>query len=134
VSSQIDYMDEGIVRVRLTGPQTLADYRKQTEDALQLAKSKKVALFMVVDQQARNTASVLELFAMPAMYVELGAPRSAKAAIVMPHNSPSAADIRFYETVCVNRGFNVKIFATERPAMEWLTSDQRDSPGRPAAA
>jgi hypothetical protein len=97
VSSQIDYMDEGIVRVRLTGPQTLADYRKQTEDALQLAKSKKVALFMVVDQQARNTASVLELFAMPAMYVELGAPRSAKAAIVMPHNSPSAADIRFYE-------------------------------------
>ena len=134
MSSQIDYMDEGIVRVRLTGPQTLADYRKQTEDALKLARRKKVSLFLVEDQQARNTASVLELFAMPAMYEELGAPRSAKVGIVMPHNSPSAADIRFYETVCVNRGFNVRIFATERQAIEWLMGDTRDSPGRPAAA
>jgi hypothetical protein len=127
-------MDEGIVRLRLTGPQTLADYRQQTEEALQLARSKKVALFLVEDQQAWNTASVLELFALPAMYEELGAPRSGKVAIVMPRDSPSAADIRFYETVCVNRGYNVKIFATEQAAMEWLMGDKRDSPGPPAAA
>jgi hypothetical protein len=134
MGAEIGYMDEGIVRIRLTGPQTIADYRKQTEEALKLARSRNVELFLVDDQNARNTASALELFAMPAMYEELGAPRSAKVAIVMQHNSPSAADIRFYETVCVNRGFNVKIFAAERAALAWLMGDERDSPGRPAAA
>ena len=120
MSSEISYMNERIIRVRLSGPQTLADYRKQTEEVLRLAQSKNVNLILVDDQRAQNMASTLELFAMPAMYEELGAPRSARVAIVMPHNSPSAADIRFYETVCVNRGFNVKIFATEPPAIDWL--------------
>jgi len=120
VSSEISYMNERIIRVRLSGPQTLADYRKQTEEVLRLAQSKNVNLILVDDQRAQNMASTLELFAMPAMYEELGAPRSARVAIVMPHNSPSAADIRFYETVCVNRGFNVKIFSTEPTALEWL--------------
>ncbi len=120
MSSEISYMNEGIVRVRLSGPQTLADYRKQTEEGLQLAKAKQVNLFLVDDQRARNTASTIEIFEMPAMYEELGAPRSAKVAIVMPQSSPSAADIRFLETVCVNRGFNVRIFSGEKPAVEWL--------------
>jgi len=120
VSSEISYMDEGIVRVRLAGPQTLADYRKQTKKVLRLVRSRNVNLILVDDQRAQNMASTLELFAMPAMYEELGAPRSAKVAIVMPQDSPSAADIRFLETVCVNRGFNVKIFGTEPAAIEWL--------------
>ncbi len=119
MAAEISYLDEGIVRIRLAGPQTLADYRKQTEEALELARRKKATLFLV-EGQAVNTASTLEIFAMPAMYDELGAPRSAKVAIVMPQDSPSSGDIRFLETVCVNRGFNVKIFPAEPPAIDWL--------------
>jgi hypothetical protein len=31
--------------------------------------------------------------------------------------------IRFFETVAVNRGLNVRVFADEAPAIEWLLAD-----------
>jgi len=31
--------------------------------------------------------------------------------------------IRFFETVAVNRGLNVRVFADEAPAVEWLLAD-----------
>ena len=120
MSSRVVYMDEGIVHLTLVGPQTLADYRSHTQAALELARSKKVELFLVDDRQARNRATVLELFGLPAMYEELGAPRSGKVAVVMTEGTPSEADIRFFETVCVNRGWNVRVFTAQPPAIEWL--------------
>lgn len=114
------YMTEGIVRLIVSGPLALADYRRLTEEALQLARSKNVELFLVDDQQTKNRASTLELFSLPAMYEELGVPRSSKVAIVVAQDTRFEPDLRFFETVCVNRGWNVRVFTAERQAIEWL--------------
>lgn len=40
--------------------------------------------------------------------------------------------IRFFETVAVNRGLNVRVFAAEEPAIEWLLADSNDESAAPA--
>lgn len=45
-------------------------------------------------------------------------PRSMKVAMVVSKEIES--DVHFYETVCVNRGWNVKIFLNRNAALEWL--------------
>lgn len=41
--------------------------------------------------------------------------------------------IRFFETVAINRGLNVRIFADEDQAVAWLLADSTDSEATPTA-
>lgn len=43
-----------------------------------------------------------------------------KEALLLPSLQASKKDVEFYETACVNRGFNVKIFNNYQQAVEWL--------------
>ncbi|MCX7098902.1 MAG: STAS/SEC14 domain-containing protein [Methylococcales bacterium] len=48
--------------------------------------------------------------------------RKMKEALVLPNLDSSKEQVKFYETACLNRGFDVKIFPDTDTALAWLKS------------
>lgn len=68
--------------------------------------------------------SVTDLYELPKQYIEEGVSRSTRIAMVMPRSETARKFIRFYENVCVNRGWTVQSFETRGEAEKWLASKQ----------
>ena len=47
-------------------------------------------------------------------------PEQVKDAIILPRSAQAADNIRFFETVAINRGLNVRLFKNREDALEWL--------------
>ena len=47
-------------------------------------------------------------------------PEQVKDAIILPHSPQAADNIRFFETVAINRGLNIRLFKNREDALEWL--------------
>ncbi len=47
-------------------------------------------------------------------------PEQVKDAIILPRSAQAADNIRFFETVAINRGLNVCLFKNREDAIEWL--------------
>jgi hypothetical protein len=72
----------------------------------------------------RLDISVLGVFEMPEAYKSLGLRGSFREAIVSrSEQSTLRAKIEFYETVCVNRGNQVRTFEHASSALDWLAPD-----------
>jgi hypothetical protein len=65
--------------------------------------------------------SVTDIYDLPKQYVELGVSRSTRIAITMPKLESARSFIRFYENVCINRGWIVRTFETQGEAEKWLS-------------
>jgi hypothetical protein len=46
-----------------------------------------------------------------------------REAVLLPSAGPGVALAGFWETICVNRGINVRVFTDRAEAMIWLTAD-----------
>ena len=45
-----------------------------------------------------------------------------RIAVVAPISEEARQDAQFYETVCVNRGWNARVFAERQEAIDWLVN------------
>jgi hypothetical protein len=45
-----------------------------------------------------------------------------REAVVLPLDPAAVEEFRFFETVCRNRGLDVRVFAERDEALEWLTA------------
>ena len=74
------------------------------------------------DSELEDVGSVVDLYDLPTLYEEQGLERGSKGAVVLPAaNAKVAEDARFHETVCLNRGWQVKVFTDCQEAIDWLT-------------
>jgi len=64
--------------------------------------------------------STLDLYDLPKRMESLGIDRTWKRALVVDTHID---DLRFYEDVCTNRGFGVRVFEDPDKAMKWLTEE-----------
>ena len=113
-----------IIECRYVGQVTDDDFKEATAKAIALAKANNTKRFLVDDSEWEGGASVLGLFELPEIHKELEADRTSRAALVLPPPSSTAEvrDAQFYETVCRNRGWNVRVFSELEEAIDWLTS------------
>ncbi len=51
---------------------------------------------------------------------QMGIPRNVKEGVVCPPGLMSAADAKFYEDACHNRGWSVRVFPERAAALAWL--------------
>lgn len=65
--------------------------------------------------------SVLDLYSLISLYKDTDFPKYFKEAILMPDLNDTVENVQFYETACLNRGYNVKIFNNNTEAINWLT-------------
>ncbi|MCX6640784.1 MAG: hypothetical protein NTW14_09930 [bacterium] len=62
--------------------------------------------------------SVADLFNRPDEYLELGLDRRLRTGLIFRELNENR---RFLETVCVNRGYNLKVFEDYDQAVQWVT-------------
>lgn len=120
----VEYDSElGIVDGRYVGRVTDDDFKEATAKAIALAKANNTNRFLIDDSEWEGSASVLGLFELPEIHKELEADRISRAALVLPPPSRTAEvrNAQFYETVCRNRGWNVRVLP-EREEAIWLVS------------
>jgi hypothetical protein len=108
------------VRVSLSGTVSIDDLRKVTEEASGLAQSTGSKRIMVDTSALTASLPVGDIFDMPRFYFELGVDRGNKVAVIMPATPELQRDVRFYETVCQNRGFDVTVFSSSDEAVAWF--------------
>jgi len=121
----IDFMEGNkIVTVQNTGKLTYNDFVQESTEALQLAKEKNTNLFLVDNVKLIAQASIVELFDFPDMYERIGAPKTIKVAVLIAENTLARNEVRFYENVCYNRGWRVRVFTGYDTAIHWLQSKE----------
>ncbi len=111
----------GIVEIRYTGRVTAEEFKKTTILGFELAKTNDTNLFLIDDSELESAGALVGLYDLPKLYEELGLERLSKGAVVMPAASSRVAEAaQFHETVCRNRGWQVKVFTDRQEAIDWL--------------
>ena len=72
--------------------------------------------------------SLTDVYELPAVYESLGAGRDWKEAILLPVRPAAEDELRFYETVSLNKGFRVRIFDSRVAALAWLAEEGDAAP------
>ena len=124
MSWHVNY-DEDTRNVRITfdGPTTGQDLRDATSEAILTGKNHGTRAFLVDSRTIRLHASVFALLALPdKQYTAEGADRHSLVAVLMPSDPKEQEGMRFYETVCVNRGWQARCFWSPDEALAWLAS------------
>lgn len=113
-----------IVELELAGNITGRDMRDATTQCIALGKENETNRFLVDTTHLELAASLMEIYNLPEkQYIEEGADRFSRVAVIRPL-SPSAQEAtQFYETVCRNRGWMVQLFPKHREAVDWLVND-----------
>ena len=121
----VEYNAEcNIIESAYVGKVTDDEFRKGALRSRELSRANNTKLFLIDDSKWEGGASVLGLYNHPALYEELGFERGSKGAVIPPPSGTEAAeDVEFYENVCVNRGWQVKICSDRQEAIDWLTGN-----------
>lgn len=117
----INFLDkEGIIESVSTGKLTFEDYSNQSKEAIELALKKNTNLFFLDTSNLSASIKASEILSIPDFWESIGTPRTYKLAVLIPKDASLYEDIKFFETVCRNRGWHTKLFEKKEAAIEWL--------------
>jgi len=111
----------GIVEVNLEGDYTADELRQCTPRAVRLGQEMGINRFLIDASELVVAPPVVDILKLPAGdYTKLGLDRQSRIAITLPANQEARAAAQFYETACLNRGWNVKLLPDRSAATQWL--------------
>ncbi len=108
------------VIIKTRGDIPYDDLPDQFQEAARLAQEVQTSLFLFDDTELHINVSTLDILEIPQLVFATGIPRSSRIAVVISPEENRIDNYKFLETVCVNQGLNVKIFATHAEAFAWL--------------
>ena len=114
-----------IVEVLIEGMTDAHDLKSLTTEIIQMEKDKGIKLFLLdcTTLELDASVSLIDIYNLPAsQYIDEGADRSAKVALIHAESPTTEQAIEFYELVCQNRGWMVEAFSDRDAAHEWLTA------------
>jgi hypothetical protein len=110
----------GIVNLVYEGELSGDDLREATREGILLSQKHDAVKAIVDCTRQEKTGDILDLYEFPDLYSQAGLNRAMRIALVMPIATELHELARFYEDVCVNRGWQVKNFDTREEALAWL--------------
>ncbi len=111
-----------IVEVAYSGSTTARDLQESTSEFIALEKEKRINRFLIDTSEMELTASIMDVYNLPdKQYLEEEAERSGRVALILSTAAREREAVNFYETVCKNRGWQVKTFLEHQGAVNWLT-------------
>lgn len=117
----MEFTDEGrILCVLIAGRLSLAEVAQMNEEAVALAAKSQVTRILLDCSTARLDVPVIDVYKLPDLYAARGISRQVHAAVLMPKDGYRREVYQFYEDVCRNRGYFVKLFEDEAEAWAWL--------------
>ena len=91
--------------------------------AVSLSKENNTQLFLADCTEMEGGHSVIDLYSLISLYDNIGLKLGMREALLMPSMQSPKADVEFYETACLNKGYNVRIFTDLDSAVKWLTRE-----------
>ena len=120
---------EAVLETVYSGSIDAPQLRKAILENAAAAKERGVGRFLSDCRLLEEGASLTDVYDLPAIYESLGVGRDWWEAIVLPVMPTAEEQLKFYETVTRNRGFQVRIFGSREEALAWLT--EREPGGGP---
>lgn len=121
----VDYdADQGLITVANTGVMSRAEYHDQITQCKTLADEHDVKRFLVDDLKLEPSLKLMEIYDFTDLYEKLGVDATSRIAVLARPDPAKQHKFDFYETICQNRGFSVKLFADRDAALTWLMRDQ----------
>lgn len=113
--------EQEIVEVRLSGNLSTAEMNQCAERAIALAREAGIRCFLIDAADLETAPNIADILQLPAaVYANLGLDRQSRIAITLPRTQKARAAAQFYETACLNRGWNVKLVADLAGAADWM--------------
>jgi hypothetical protein len=104
------------------GPCTFEDYLESTARALEAFEKHGTAKGLIDFRKGENRADLDALYGLPDLYERIYPHGDIRIGILTIRGHKDGSVIRFYETICLNRGWMAKVFYEYDEAMEWLGS------------
>lgn len=109
-----------IIRSDFQGEVTEQDILKCAGTIACLHKEKGVRLVLSNTTNITVMPGVSSIFAAINMFEELGLERIVREATIVRPGFESSAEMVFFKTTCMNRGYITEFFPDEASALEWL--------------
>lgn len=120
MNRKVEYLNaENIVVARTSGSYALETEIETLKEVIALLNQHDCDKCIFDHRETIVIARTMGAFSRPGLYEELGMKRSVNMAIVAQELSD---DLAFYENVCVNRGWKVRLFDNYNAALEWLAT------------
>jgi hypothetical protein len=114
-----------IVDLVFSGITSGRDLQEATTKCILLGKEQGAVQYLVDAEELELFAPLVDIIDLPdKQYVVEGLDRLSRVALVNPKSSKAKEAAYFYETVCINRGWNVRLFPKRDDAIEWLTASE----------
>jgi len=112
-----------IIELTYTGTITPADLEEAYMASAELATQAGTAKFLAdCSEMIGGSYLLTDLYNLIAKFEERRGAYVIKEALILPISTVPREDVKFYETACMNRGFNMKVFSTVEDALVWLLS------------
>ena len=113
----------GVIELVLSGVVSGAELRKATSEGIALTKDLEKTRCLIDASDQEETGTILDLYDLPDQYAEEGLDRRTRLALLMPTRDELHEITTFYGALCVNRGWQVRLFSDREEALDWLTED-----------
>lgn len=112
-----------VIETTLTGVVTLADAREEIRLTLELIEQHGSRRILSDCSACEMQISISEAYKLPQIQEDAGSSKLYKIAVIPPASKAGRELVKFYEDVCVNRGWPVRICETRDEALAWLSAD-----------
>lgn len=116
----LELVDNKFIRIDYIGDVTHEEFIGAFLGAVAKAKESGVLLFLADLRLSTSGPANFELFYKVESFEEIGVLKNMKEAVIFPLADPNSEQVRFYETTCRNRGYNVRIFNNYDEGLNWL--------------
>ena len=100
----------GIIEVIFNEVTTGTDLTEATTKCISLGKETGTRRFLVDAAGVDLAPSLFDVYDLPAQYEDEKADRQSDVAVILPRSTEARKAAEFYETMCLNRGWLVKVF------------------------
>lgn len=117
----MESIDEGrILKVLIQDPMSSDEVTDMVQKSTGLVVERQVPRVVIDCGSTQMRVPTMDIFKLPDLYVSLGMSRDTHIAVIMPKDGFKRDRYEFYEDVCRNRGYFVKLFEQEDEAWKWV--------------
>jgi hypothetical protein len=113
--------DLSIVEITCEGMVSYNELIAEQAPTFALAEEHNTDCFLLDLTNYKSSLSPSDILAGVSSYDEKST-RRIRIAVVAPVSEEARKDARFYETVCINRGWNARMFAERQEATDWIVN------------
>jgi hypothetical protein len=114
--------DRKVVETKFTGDLEPIEVRDAVVASLDIATKNDTYLYLADCTRLKESGSLLDIYELGKFIETLAPDRKIKEAVIIPKTNRAVGDLKFYETLTVNRGFNVRLFEEREEGLQWLVS------------